>query len=67
MSGPRLARIRDIVDRSRAAQGLPAVVTDSLTLGRVAELLRRDEGGPQAAHTITDRALAQGARCCGQR
>jgi len=35
-----LARIRETVSTTRAAQGLPPVTVDDLTLGRVAELLR---------------------------
>lgn len=34
-----LARVREMVAKSREAQGLPAVVTDELTLGRIADLL----------------------------
>lgn len=35
-----LARIREIVERTRAKQGLPPVVADELTLARIAELVR---------------------------
>lgn len=35
-----LSRIREIVETTRAKQGLPPVVVDELTLGRVAELVR---------------------------
>jgi hypothetical protein len=34
-----LDRIRELVVASRAAQGLPPVIVDELTLGRVAEIL----------------------------
>lgn len=37
-----LDRIREIVERTRAEQGLPPVVVDELTLARVAELVRSD-------------------------
>lgn len=36
-----LERIRDLVARTRAEQGLPDIVVDDLTLGRVAEILKR--------------------------
>lgn len=36
----QLDRIREIVMTTRAAQGLPPITVDQLTLGRVAELLR---------------------------
>jgi hypothetical protein len=35
-----VSRIRDIVDRTRAEQGLPPHVTDPLTLAKVADILR---------------------------
>jgi len=35
-----VSRIRAIVDRSRAEQGLPPHVTDPLTLSAVADILR---------------------------
>lgn len=35
-----LAKVREIVERTRAEQGLPPVVTDDLTLGRVSDILR---------------------------
>jgi hypothetical protein len=38
-------RIRDLVDKTRAEQGLPPHVTDPLTLARVAEILRLSNGG----------------------
>ncbi len=41
-----LARVREVVEASRAAQGLPPTVVDALTLGQVAALL---EGDPDAA------------------
>lgn len=36
-----LDRIRELVARTRAAQGLPEVVVDDLTLSKVAEILKR--------------------------
>jgi hypothetical protein len=38
-----LNRVRDLVTRSRAAQGLGPVVTDDLTLGEIAALLEAAE------------------------
>lgn len=35
-----MSRIREIVTTTRAAQGLPPVVVDELTLARVAELVQ---------------------------
>lgn len=35
-----LDRIREIVETTRAEQGLPPIVVDQLTLARVAELVR---------------------------
>lgn len=46
--GYHLAKIREMVERTRAEQGLPPVVTDALTLANVAELLR-SSNGPEAA------------------
>lgn len=43
-----LDRIRELVARTRAEQGLDAVVVDELTLGHVAELLR----GADATHAV---------------
>jgi hypothetical protein len=37
-----VSRVRDLVERSRAAQGLPPTVVDRLTLGQIADLI---EGG----------------------
>jgi hypothetical protein len=39
-----LSRVRDLVEASRAAQGLPTTVVDHLTLGQVATLI--EGGGP---------------------
>ena len=44
-----LTRLREIVSTTRAAQGLPPVTVDDLTLGRVAELLRVAATGKKAA------------------
>ena len=33
-------KVREIVDRTRAEQGLPPTVTDALTLQKVADVLR---------------------------
>jgi hypothetical protein len=39
--GPyHLDKVREIVERTRAEQGLPPVVTDELTLGWVADIFR---------------------------
>jgi len=43
-----VAAIRKIVDRTRAEQGLPASVTDPLTLAKVADILRAPAGGAVA-------------------
>jgi hypothetical protein len=40
-----VAALRQIVDRTRAEQGLPPHVTDGLTLATVADLLRPSDGG----------------------
>jgi hypothetical protein len=40
-----LERLREVVETTRAEQGLPPTVTDALALGYLAELLR----GPNAA------------------
>jgi hypothetical protein len=42
-----LDRVRDLVTRSRADQGLPPVLTDELTLGEIATLI--EAGGDDAA------------------
>ena len=36
--------VRDLVEQSRARQGLPPVVADELTLGTIAELLGGGDG-----------------------
>lgn len=47
-SGPyHLAKVREIVERTRAEQGLPPVVTDELTLGRVADLFKLAPSTPR--------------------
>jgi hypothetical protein len=44
-----IAHIREIVDRSRADQGLPPHITDALVLGQVAATLRLlADGGDDA-------------------
>jgi hypothetical protein len=35
-----LAHVREIVRQTRAAQGLPPVIVEDLTIGRVAEMFR---------------------------
>jgi hypothetical protein len=44
-----IGRVRDLVTSSRAAQGLPPVVTDELTLGQIAELIEGGGGDAPAA------------------
>ena len=45
-----VSRIRAIVDKTRAEQGLPPHVTDPLTLAKVADILRLPaEGQPDAS------------------
>lgn len=44
--GYHLGKVRELVERTRAEQGLPPVVTDDLTLGRVAEIFRLAEPAP---------------------
>ena len=39
-----LTRVRELVTRSRAAQGLGPVVTDDLTLGEIASLIEGGDG-----------------------
>ena len=44
-----LNRVRQIVEETRRAQGLPPVVVDDLTLGRIAALLAASEPTRRAA------------------
>jgi hypothetical protein len=46
-----LEKVREIVERTRAQQGLPPVITDQLTLAKVADILRRQPGTTSSTET----------------
>lgn len=60
---------REMVERSRTAQGLPPTVEDAETLARIAQLLtlRRDEAPTEAGASATVTTSTRSAKRGGRR